>query len=558
MSIYLACIYFLIGSLVVLSIFYTFILIRNRNKSQKVAISNLKQKKSTLYVKYNIKTREIIINNYTYLNLDVSRHIISLIQKEEFLNIVKKMIKEEDYKYECDIQSENILCCFAFSFREKLEDVIILRCDYNVERIAEPISINSVDDLKAYHNKYDNKKACLYYLNIKDFNAINQRYGQKCGDYVLDVLKKRISKIDNSNLHSCYLGADQFAIYHNSRIISKKNSIKLIKDINKKIARPIDVGYIDLDVNFGVGMCIGEYEKFDDFVKCSYIAADYAKKRKKYNIVIYNESMKLEGELVNSCDRELDNILIEKNININYNPVFYYERSNFVGYISNLIFSNSAIDCDSLKKFAKQQDKYENLLSTIIDSQLINYLKKRTKKRAKLFINLNLDEVQIFLDTYLSNAAYSDCKIVICLNIKKGYEMLNKFPYISSAISKLIEEGIEFALEINYSNMYNYDYIMKNATYLILDESIVSNMNNNFVKNRFINIVELAKTYELELFAVDVKEYIQFENLLKFDVRYFSGPYFGKGAKIPSEIELTKTKIFTKFIKDSKKSKKNN
>ena len=135
--------------------------------------------------------------------------------------------------------------------------------------------------------------------------------------------------------------------------------------------------------------------------------------------------------------------------------------------------------------------------------------------------------------------------------------MLNKFSHISSTISKIIEEGIEFALEINYSNMYNYDYVLKNSHYLILDDSIVSNMNNIVAKNKFLNIIELAKTYEWEWFAIDVKEYIQYENLLKYDVNYFSGSYFGKGAKKPNEIEQSKTKIFAKFIKDSKKSKKN-
>ena len=118
-------------------------------------------------------------------------------------------------------------------------------------------------------------------------------------------------------------------------------------------------------------------------------------------------------------------------------------------------------------------------------------------------------------------------------------------------------EGIEIASELNYSNMYNYDYILKNSTYLVLDESIVSNMNNILVKNRVLNVIELAKTYDLDLLAVDVREYIQYENLLKYDVNYFSGTYFGKNVKKPNEIEQSKTKIFAKFIKDSKKGKKN-
>jgi EAL domain-containing protein (putative c-di-GMP-specific phosphodiesterase class I) len=82
-------------------------------------------------------------------------------------------------------------------------------------------------------------------------------------------------------------------------------------------------------------------------------------------------------------------------------------------------------------------------------------------------------------------------------------------------------------------------------------------MNNTMIKNKVINVIELAKTYDLDLLAIDVKEYIQFENLLKYNVHYFSGIYFGKNAKRPNEIEQSKTKMFAKFVKDSKKTRKN-
>ena len=69
--------------------------------------------------------------------------------------------------------------------------------------------------------------------------------------------------------------------------------------------------------------------------------------------------------------------------------------------------------------------------------------------------------------------------------------------------------------------------------------------------------MELAKEYNLELLAMDVQEYIQFENLLKYDVHYFSGTYFGKSTKKPGEIEQSKTRIFTKLTKDAEKKKNN-
>ena len=556
MSIYLVCIYFLIGSLVILTGLCTFLLIKNRDKREKNIISNLQQKKSTLYIKYNLKNRDMVLNNkYSYLNLNVSKYIVDLSKEDEFLEKIKKISKDsESYFTETNIEDKTYY--FSFSYRDKIDNEVILRCDYNVEKIIEPVTLKTIDDIKKFHSENENKNASLFYLNIKDFNAINQRYGQKCGDYVLEVIKKRVSKVEKKNVQCCYLGGDQFAVYHNSKRTNKKNSMNLIKEINRKLTKPVDVGYINLDLSFGVGVCVGDYETLDKFVKCAYVAADYAKKRKEYSIVMYNETMKLEDDMMDSCEKELASILMQKEININYNPVFYHTKTKFVGYISNPIFSNLSVKYDALKKLANQRDKTDELLGIIIDNQLISYIKKRPKKSSKLFISLKLEELPIFLETYLANSAYSDCKIVICLNVKKGYEMLNKYSYISSTISKIIEEGIEFALEINYSTMYNYDYILKNASYLILDDSIVSNMNNAMVKNKFLNILELAKTYELELFAVDVKEYIQYENLLKYDVRYFSGSYFGKGAKKPNEIEQSKTKIFAKFIKDSKKGKK--
>ena len=555
-SIYLVCTYFLIGLLAILAGLGTFLLTKNREKKEKNIIENLQQKKSTLYIQYDLNTKDVVINNkYSYLNLNVSKYIVDLSKNEEFVEQLKKSWKESEVCHtETNIEDKTYY--FTFAFRDKSEDKVVLRCDYNVEKIIEPITLKNIDDLKKSHDELENKNACLYYLNIKDFNAVNQRYGQKCGDYVLEVIKNRIVKAENKNVQCCYLGADQFAVYYNSKSVDKKRAMKLIKEIIRKLTKPVDVGYINLDLSFGVGVCVGDYDTLDKFIKCAYVASDYAKKRKEYSIVMYNETMKLEDDMMDSCEKELTNILNQKEIALNYNPVFYHTKTKFVGYISNPIFSNLSVKYEALKKLASQRDKLEELLGVIIDNQLISYIKKRPKKSAKLFISLKLEELPVFLETYLSNPAYSDCKIVVCLNVKKGYEMLNKYSYISSTISKMIEEGIEFALEINYSTMYNYDYILKNASYLILDDSIVSNMNNSMVKNRFLNILELAKTYELELFAVDVKEYIQYENLLKYDVRYFSGSYFGKGAKKPNEIEQSKTKIFAKFIKDSKKGKK--
>ena len=68
---------------------------------------------------------------------------------------------------------------------------------------------------------------------------------------------------------------------------------------------------------------------------------------------MYNETMKLEDDMMDSCEKELTNILNQKEIALNYNPVFYHTKTKFVGYISNPIFSNLSVKYESLKKLAK-------------------------------------------------------------------------------------------------------------------------------------------------------------------------------------------------------------
>ena len=51
MSVYLICIYFLIGILVSIIVFFVCVSIMNYRNNKKITIENLNQKKSALYIK---------------------------------------------------------------------------------------------------------------------------------------------------------------------------------------------------------------------------------------------------------------------------------------------------------------------------------------------------------------------------------------------------------------------------------------------------------------------------------------------------------------------------
>ena len=76
------------------------------------------------------------------------------------------------------------------------------------------------------------------------------------------------------------------------------------------------------------------------------------------------------------------------------------------------------------------------------------------------------------------------------------------------------------------------------------------------IENKLLHMVELARNYNLSLFAIDVDEYLEFEKLLKYKTEYISGKYLGDSANTPTEIEYTRTRLLSKIIKDAQKNKK--
>jgi hypothetical protein len=73
-------------------------------------------------------------------------------------------------------------------------------------------------------------------------------------------------------------------------------------------------------------------------------------------------------------------------------------------------------------------------MSTIYKKQLLTFIKRRPTKQSRLIIHAKLEDLGSLIDVYFSERSFQECKIILCLDVKKGYEMINKFSNISSNI----------------------------------------------------------------------------------------------------------------------------
>lgn len=536
--------------MIIAAVVYTIIIKKRKNDKYDFDL-----REYTLYLKYNLRTKKLTIENYQQEDLQTAQSIHEFCASESFHNDLLQAKKNNDSSFQYVLKLDGFEKQFTFTFKEKIGTNAIIKCDILNQEKSEDMYLKTIDDLRIQHSLSASKDAVFYYINIKDFNSLNQRYGRSYGDYILEIIRSRLNGIKKYKCSSAYVGAAQYALYVNKKL-SKRKAINFANEIVKVLTKTIEEKYLILDVRVGIGVCMGNYESFDDFVKYSFVAADYAKNRLNYNVILYTDAMKSEENLILACQREIHKVLSSGKLDLHYSPVYNPKKNKYIGYISEPSFTNLFLEVDKVKQVATQMDKVNEFMFNIYKKQLVSFIKRRPNKQAKLVIMARLEDLSSFIEVYFSDITFQDCKIILCLNVKKGYEMINKFSNITNNLNRLLNEGVELAVIINQSNMYDYDYILKISHYLVLDRSVVSVTKNNLIENRLLNMIELAKNYDLGLFAIEVDEYLEFECLLKYKVEYISGAYLGGTGSTPTEIEYTRTRLLSKIIKDAQKLKK--
>ena len=525
----------------------------NKNKLIKPWEINLRE--YSLYIKYSYKTKKFTIEGVQEFDFEGIEKLKEYIRTDEFHESVLTAKKSEHQTFTYVVKYSHYEIQYMFTIKDSTTSSAILKCDVLNQDRKDSIYLKTIDDLKMEHSMAKSKRAGFFYVNIKDFNALNQRYGRVYGDYILEILRNRLNSIHKYKCSAAYVGSAQYAVYVN-RKFTKRSAIKFARHIVKVLTKPVDEKYLMFDIAVGIGVCIGEYEDLNDFVKNSYVAADYAKHRSSYNIILYTSAMESEDNLVITCQREVDKIVNSGKIEFNYCPVYNPKKNKYVGYISNPIFKNMLIDLNRVKQSAVQMDKADQLMTTIYRKQFLTFIKRRPSKLSRLVINARLEDLSSLIEVYFSERSFQECKVILCLDVKKGYEMINKFSNLSSNISRLLNGGVELATIINPNNMYEYDYVLRISDYLVLDREVLDFTKINTIEDRLLHMVELSKNYNLSLFAIEVDENLDFEKLLKYKTEYISGRYLGDSASTPTEIEYTRTRLLSKIIKDAQKLKK--
>lgn len=224
--------------------------------------------------------------------------------------------------------SSNLSLKYSFSVSVTVKAItiaaayIIAKLVMKQERQREKLKLLAVTDelTKVYNQRFfhsslltaienasqNNSHVGLVMLDIDNFKIYNDIYGHECGDKILSVTSKALTKILSDEI-VCRYGGDEFAV-----IITDKNSEQIkhiascINDDYKKIKDSIcDNIYNKVTLSIGVSIYPEMAKDKDELISQADMALYHAKNLGKNKVHIYNDVIKHLRNSISSDHQQL-------------------------------------------------------------------------------------------------------------------------------------------------------------------------------------------------------------------------------------------------------------
>jgi len=357
-------------------------------------------------------------------------------------------------------------------------------------------------DLKNY------KHPVLYLINIDKFKHLNDIYGNKIGDKILQkvaLILKNNFNCKNKNVYR--LGSDDFAIICDGGLNYKKI-------INYFESHPLIIEGREFNIRVSIGIS-DEYPLIEN--------ADMALKKVKNDskIKFYkftkNSSIKKEYEENLEKSRLLQNAIKNDLIIPVFQPIvfnnFYQNKKNKICKYEVLARIKDNRELKSIYPYlaiAKENKIYKDITKVIF------------KKAYEVFKNNNLEfSLNLSVDDILENETINlidkltedrnfakRCTFELLENEAiKDYEVIEKF------INKMKKRGVKFAIDDFGSGYSNFEHIINlQINYLKIDGSLIKKI--DFDENSRI-IVETINSFANRIGLRTIAEFVSNEQIYK-------------------------------------------
>ena len=385
------------------------------------------------------------------------------------------------------------------------------------------------------------------YLDLDNFQRINDLYGQGFGDDVLQAAGRTMANFLEQDVLVARPGSDEFLILF-SHIESQQALAERLECLRQLVARPMNVKgrEIQLACSVGVASYPGNGHNAEDLIENANAALYQAKKEGKNRHCFYELSIKTALIKRTEMERELREALTKKELLLLYQPQVDLHSGRITGVEALLRWNSSFYGCVSPLEFIPIAEESGLIIPIglwVLQQACQQIELWQQQGLGHLTVAVNLSPVQLHHEGFFSAVLQQLDRMglaasSLCLEITESI-LVDNLSRVSTILSRFRSMGVRIALD-DFGTGYSSLNYLKNLPLDILkiDKTFIDNFREGEAEKEITRtIVTLAHILKLEVVAEGVETQEQFDYLRQIGCNKVQGYYVSR--PIPAEEILT-------------------
>lgn len=386
------------------------------------------------------------------------------------------------------------------------------------------------------HDRKKFEKISLIIVSIRDFKAINDRYGQQIGDAFLQKISELLCHISPKG--SVYrFNGDEFAILLSEEMESSLEDY--VGHIQENMNRMWNIeeysSYISIAI--GVVVCEDNNKTVESIILSAEYAVEEAKKRKSDHVCFYDEEMFAQMERKKKIVEILKQKLQDESFEMYYQPIYATSAKKFL-YAESLIRMNDTpigpIYPSEFIPIAEETGIIIEMTYVIVD-KVCKFVKNIMNN------NIPIECVHVNFSPIQFSQINLDEKVIEIINKNGIPSDTIKIEFTESAVadstdsvvkfsSTMSNYGIRMGLDDFGTGYSNISTVMSIPFHAIkLDKSLIwMAMKNKSSETVVRNVIGAFKAVGMQVVAEGIETKEQMEAVIDFGVDQIQGYYFSK------------------------------
>jgi PAS domain S-box-containing protein/diguanylate cyclase (GGDEF)-like protein len=363
------------------------------------------------------------------------------------------------------------------------------------------------------------KKPILLYLNIDDFANLNDFYGTKMGDNVLNHLASLLGQISESTKARLYkLHADEFLLLVEEGMLTEKNYQEAMRDIINHIEKETvecdSKSCISVTLSGGIAFYQAG-ENYENLLTYASLARKMAKKENK-KFLLYDNDMNKDLDYQNNIEwiNKIKDAIAEDRLTTFFQPIIDNKTSAITKYESLVRMidkEGKVISPFFFLEIAKKAKLYTKITKIVLDKTFATF-----EKLPQYDFSLNIT-VEDILDEETSSYIFQKLKNYpnadrVIFEITESEE-IKDYVVINNFIKTVKSYGARIAIDDFGAGYANFEHIINlKADFIKIDGSLIKNIDTD--ENSRI-ITEAIIAFSKKLGSKTVVEYVHNEAVSK-------------------------------------------